>query len=82
LQCPLQVGVVGERGSDVLSGVPIDDVDRRRAHRARGVEDMSQERATRERLQDLRQRRIHALALPGGENDYGNRRKKDDLDDP
>jgi hypothetical protein len=43
---------------------------------------MGQERPARERLQDLRQRRMHALALPGGENDYGNRRQKDDLDNP
>ena len=74
LQRPLQIGLVRERGADLLGAVAVDDVDRRRARmRARSANDVLEQRPARERLQHLRQCRVHALALARGENDYGNR---------
>ena len=47
--------------------------------RARGADDVLEQRPARERLQHLRQRRVHALALARGENDYGNRHEIEPL---
>ena len=73
LERPLEVGLLGERRADLLGAVAIDDVDAGRPQRARGADDVLEQRPARERLKHLRQRRVHALALARGENDYGNR---------
>ena len=60
----------------------VDEIwNRGRLERASRSYDMGQQRPTGERLQHLRQRGIHALALPGGKNDYGDRRQTEDLED-
>jgi hypothetical protein len=46
-------------------------VNRFRAKRIRGVDDVVNERFAGERMQDFRQRRAHACTLTGGEdNDF------------
>ncbi len=73
LQRPLEIGLLGERRSHLLGAVAVDDVDARGLDGARGADDVLEQRPARERLQHLRQCRVHAFALARGENDYGNR---------
>src|SRR5689334_24218230 len=59
----------------------VDDVNRGGLQGACRAEDVGQEGPPCERLQHFRQGRMHTLALPGGKNDYGNRRQTEDLED-
>ena len=62
-----------------LAAVTVDDVDVRRAHRARGVDDVGQQRASRQRLQHLGQIGLHPLALAGSEDHDAERHLLDPL---
>jgi hypothetical protein len=73
LQCPLEIGLIGERRTHSLSAVAMDNVDVGRSKRARSPNHVVQQRPTGKGLQHFWQRRVHALALPRGENDDGNR---------
>jgi hypothetical protein len=75
LERPLEVGRGGERGPDLVATVAIDDVNGGRRDPARGTHDVLEQRSAREGLEHFRQRRVHALTLPRGENDYGNRHR-------
>jgi hypothetical protein len=58
----------GHGGPYGLGAMADHDGDRARRERAHGGQDMGDERAAGQRMQHLRQRRMHALALPGGED--------------
>ena len=72
LQHPVDLLVV-ERGTHLRTAMPVYHVHVRRIERAGGADHMLQERLSRERLQDLGQVRVHALALSRGEYDDGKR---------
>ena len=67
LQRPSRPG--RERGGHLLAAMAVDDDDAR-GEAAGGVQHVREQRPASERVQDLGQGRVHALALPGGENDY------------
>jgi hypothetical protein len=48
----------------------MDHEDPARPERARGIENVTEQRSSGKRMQDLGQVRAHALALTGGQNDY------------
>ena len=52
-----------------VTAVSVDDADVASAHAVRAVDHMLQQWAPGERLQDLRQRRMHSLPLAGGKYD-------------
>ena len=58
----------GECGLDGPRTVPGDHRDGARTEVANGGEDVGGERTARERVEDLGQRRVHALAVTGGED--------------
>ena len=72
----------GNRRPHGIAAETDDDGDRARRKRAHGGQDMGDERPAGQRVQDFRQRRMHALALPGGEDRDvergGHRRERDD----
>ena len=70
LQHPLHVRA-GECGEDLLAAVAIDDAGRGSLEAAGGVEHVPQQRLARQRLEDLRQVGVHALALAGGQDHDG-----------
>jgi hypothetical protein len=49
--------------------MPVHDDDLARSERTRGLEHMGKQRPARQAVQHLRQRGMHALALPGGKDD-------------
>jgi hypothetical protein len=59
---------VRKRVAHALTAVTVDHVSRVGVQFARGIEDVRQQGAAGERLQHLRQVRIHALALAGGQD--------------
>src|SRR5579862_7825716 len=59
----------GEYLTHALAAVAIDDVDRIRLERSRRVDHVLEQWTAGKRLQHLRDRRLHALALARGEND-------------
>ena len=71
LQCPGDV-LAGKRLAHMLTAVTVDHVDVAGRELARGVDDVLEQRAPRDGLQDLGQVRLHALALAGGQDDDGN----------
>jgi hypothetical protein len=75
LERPIEIRRCGERGPDLVATVAIDDVNGRRREPTRGAHDVLEQWSAREGLEHFRQRRVHALTLPRGENDYGNRHR-------
>src|SRR6185503_18900245 len=67
----------GERGSHFLRAVAMDHEDPARPERARGIQNVAEQRLAGKRMQDLRQVRAHALALACSENDYIQRHRAD-----
>jgi len=65
LQHPGQIGDI-DGGANHLAAVPINDAQLLRSKAARRVDHVREERLTGERMQNLRQIGVHALALPGG----------------
>ena len=54
---------MSECARHLLPAMPIDDADARRSQSLGGIDDMRKERPPGETVQDLRPRRVHALAL-------------------
>jgi len=67
---PAQVVLAGESRTYRLAAMTVDHVDAGRIQRARGIDHMRQHRPAADRLQHLGQRRLHSLALAGGEDDH------------
>ena len=63
--------LVRQRLLDQLAAMAVHDVDRVGAQRFRGRDDVGQHRLAGQRLQHLRQVRLHALALTGRQDDDG-----------
>ena len=70
---PFDVGR-GHGFAHSAAAMPVHDVHARRAQPAGRVDDVGQERAPGEKMQDLRQVRAHTLPLPCRENDHVQRR--------
>lgn len=66
---PVEIGLVGKRGTDLLAAVAVNDVDPCGAELARGVDHVTQHRLAGDLLQHLGRGGLHALALAGGEDD-------------
>ena len=64
-------GAAGKRLLHALAAVTVNDADLARLQRRGSVEDVLENRAPGERMQDLRQAGAHALALTRGEDDDG-----------
>jgi hypothetical protein len=62
---------VGEMGTDLVGAVTDHDDGALRAERRGGGQYMADEGTAEQRVQHLRQRRLHPLALTGGEDDDG-----------
>ncbi len=58
-----------QRGAHLFAAMPMHHADARGMQRAGCIQHMAQQRFTGQRMQHLGQRRVHALALAGGEND-------------
>jgi hypothetical protein len=72
LQRPLEIRI-RKRGPDEVTAMAVDHVDRGRSQSPRRLEHMGEQGLARERLQNLRQVRIHPLALAGGKDNDSDR---------
>ena len=70
LQYPAEVRGAHGR-SHAFAAVAVDDVDERRLERRGRIEHMGKQGVPGERLEDLRQVRVHPLALTRREDHYG-----------
>ena len=70
LQRPADVGA-RDRRAHLFRAMSMDDVDRVGLERARGCDDVREQRPAGQRLQHLRQVARHALALAGSQDDDG-----------
>jgi hypothetical protein len=68
LQRPGEIGRI-QRGAHRVAAMAVDQTQRLRRQAARRVDDMRDERLAGDRMQNLGQVGMHALPLPGGEND-------------
>ena len=62
---------VGEHCAYIVTAVAVNHDDTSRLNAARLSQYVVEQRLAAERLQHLGQRRVHPLALAGGEDDYG-----------
>ncbi len=65
---PDQIGMI-QRRAHALAAMAVDHADQPGLEAARSGDDMREQGPARKRMQHLGQIRVHALALPGGEDD-------------
>jgi hypothetical protein len=66
---PMQIGIRGERGLDLIATMAIHDMDASGGEQSGGGDGVAEHGAPGNALQHLRAQRLHALAFAGGQND-------------
>ena len=69
LDRPREVVVLADAGADLVATMPDHDAEARWREQARGGDDVGQKGTAGERVHDLREVGVHALALAGGQDD-------------
>jgi hypothetical protein len=66
---PMQIGIRGERGPDLIAAMAVNHMDAYSGKPAGGGNCMTEHGTSGNLLQHLRAPRLHALAFAGGQND-------------